>query len=98
MTQIIFLVLCITLRIGPHRKHSSLFVVGIRLRGNAFIQLSHINGSTRHMSYHFFYYYYLLTAIGLMPGGSVYKGHTVNKEHSTPVSRKDDTYISFIVA
>jgi hypothetical protein len=26
------------------------------------------------------YYYYLLTAIGLMPGGSVYKGYTVNKE------------------
>jgi hypothetical protein len=38
-----------------------------------------------------YYYYYLLTAIGLMPGGSVYKGYTVNKEHSTPVSRKDDT-------
>jgi hypothetical protein len=29
-----------------------------------------------------------------MPGGSVYKGYTVNKEHSTPVSRKDPTYIS----
>jgi hypothetical protein len=29
-----------------------------------------------------------------MPGGSVYKGYTVNKEHSTPVSRKDDKYIS----
>jgi hypothetical protein len=29
-----------------------------------------------------------------MPGGSVYKGYTVNKEHSTPVSRKDDTYIT----
>jgi hypothetical protein len=29
-----------------------------------------------------------------MPGGSVYMGYTVNKEHSTPVSRKDDTYIS----
>jgi hypothetical protein len=29
-----------------------------------------------------------------MPGGSVYKGYTVNKEHSTPVSRKDDEYIS----
>jgi hypothetical protein len=42
----------------------------------------------------YYYYYYLLTAIGLMPGGSVYKGYTVNKEHSTPVSRKDDTYIS----
>jgi hypothetical protein len=41
-----------------------------------------------------YYYYYLLTAIGLMPGGSVYKGYTGNKEHSTPVSRKDDTYIS----
>jgi hypothetical protein len=27
-----------------------------------------------------------------MPGGSVYKGYTVNNEHSTPVSRKDDTY------
>jgi hypothetical protein len=40
-----------------------------------------------------YYYYYLLTAIGLMSGGSVYKGYTVNKEHSTPVSRKDDTYI-----
>jgi hypothetical protein len=25
-----------------------------------------------------------------MPGGSVYKGYTVNKEHSTPVSRKDE--------
>jgi hypothetical protein len=24
--------------------------------------------------------YFLLTAIGLMPGGSVYKDHTVNKE------------------
>jgi hypothetical protein len=29
-----------------------------------------------------------------MPGGSVYKVYTANKEHSTPVSRKDDTYIS----
>jgi hypothetical protein len=34
--------------------------------------------------YYYYYYYYLLTAIGLMPGGSVYKGYTVNKEHSTP--------------
>jgi hypothetical protein len=40
--------------------------------------------------YYYYYYYYLLTSIGLMPGGSVYKGYTVNKEHSTPVSRKDD--------
>jgi hypothetical protein len=24
-------------------------------------------------SYYYYYYYYLLTAIGLMPGGSVYK-------------------------
>jgi hypothetical protein len=47
-----------------------------------------MNGQTN------FFYYYLLTAIGLMPGGSVYRGYTVNKEHSTPVSRKDDTYIS----
>jgi hypothetical protein len=50
----------------------------------------------RYYYYYYYYYYYLLTAIGLMPDGSVYKGFTVNKEHSTPVSRKDATYMSRI--
>jgi hypothetical protein len=51
VTQKSFLVRFINSWHGPHRKHSSCIVASIRLRGNAFTQLSHSNGSTRHISY-----------------------------------------------
>jgi hypothetical protein len=35
-------------------------------------------------------YIYLLTAIGLMPGGNVYKDHTFNKE-TAPTSQENST-------
>jgi hypothetical protein len=40
--------------------------------------------------HNFYYVYLLLTAIGLMPGGSVYKDHTFNKE-TVPTSRENST-------
>jgi hypothetical protein len=41
-----------------------------------------------------FYIYLLLTAIGLMSGGSVYKDHTFNKE-TAPTFHETAKYIAF---
>jgi uncharacterized membrane protein len=51
LTQATILVVSLTPRHGPHRKYSSSIVACIRLRGNAFTYLFHINGCTRHISY-----------------------------------------------
>jgi hypothetical protein len=72
LSQATFLDGFITPRHGLHRKHSPSTVACIRLRGNALIQLFHINGCTRRTSYRdsssiVACGHYLTTAVSLPP-------------------------------
>jgi hypothetical protein len=45
--------------------------------------------------YYYYYYYYLLTAIGLMPGGSVYKNDIYSTRNIAHTSHGKTTRTSF---
>jgi hypothetical protein len=49
--KMIFIVLFITPRQGPHKKSSSSIVACNSFRGNVFTQLFHSNGCVRHISF-----------------------------------------------